>query len=282
MTRVAVLGLGAMGRPIAMRLLDAGHDVTVWNRSPGKDEQLVAAGARRAATPADAVRDADVALTMLADPRALEDVLFGSNGAGEVLGPNTTWIDMSTMGPTAFLEAAARVQADAIDAPVLGSVPHAEGGTLTILAGGDASVIDRQEELLGVLGTIVRAGPPGSGATLKIAANAAGISALVGLGEVLSLTDRLGMDPEIVLDGIGAGPLASLVQRWRGRITTPVDETHFGAALARKDLELVIEEARRTGVELTVPAAAAERYAAVIEAGNGGDDFTSVVASIRG
>jgi 3-hydroxyisobutyrate dehydrogenase len=281
MTRVAVLGLGAMGRPIAARLLGAGHDVTVWNRTPGKDEELLAAGARRAATPADAARGAEAAFTIVSDPGALDDVLFGPGGLAEAIEPTATFIDISTVGPTAFLAAAAKLPCPAIDAPVLGSVPHAESGTLTMLVGGQPDVVDRNEELLGVLGTIVRAGRPGSGATLKIAANAAGIAALVGLGEVLSLTDRLGMDPEVVLDGIGAGPLASLVQRWRGRITTPVEETHFSAALARKDLDLVLEEASRVGLELMVPAAAAARYASAIEAGLGRQDFTSVVGAIR-
>jgi 3-hydroxyisobutyrate dehydrogenase-like beta-hydroxyacid dehydrogenase len=281
MTRVAFLGLGAMGRPMAARLLEAGHDLTVWNRTPGRDEELVAAGATRAETPAAAARDADVAFTMLADPRALDDVLFGPAGAAETLAPTATLIDMSTIGPTAFLAAAARLECDAIDGPVLGSVPHAEAGTLTVLAGGDPEVIDRHEQLLTVLGTIIRAGPSGSGAALKLAANAAGMSALVALGEVLSLTDRIGVDPKVVLDGIGAGPLASLVERWRPRITAPVEEVHFSLALATKDLDLILEEAGRAGVELTVPAAAASRYRHAIEAGRGGADFTATVAFLR-
>jgi 3-hydroxyisobutyrate dehydrogenase-like beta-hydroxyacid dehydrogenase len=282
MTRVAFLGLGAMGRPMAARLLGAGHDLTVWNRTPGRDEQLVTSGARRAATPADAVRDAKVAVTMLADPRALEEVLFGPGGVAETISPDATLIDMSTVGPTAMLSAAARLSADVLDAPVLGSVPHAEAGTLTILAGGDPRVLDRQSDLLGVLGTIVRAGESGAGATLKLAANAAAISALVGLGEVLSFTDRTGMDPAVVLDGIGAGPLASLVERWRGRITSSVDDVNFTLSLASKDLGLILEEAGRTGIELTLPAAAAARFREAIEAGQGEADFTAVVAQLRG
>lgn len=281
MTRVAFLGLGAMGRPMAARLLGAGHDLTVWNRTPGRDEQLVSSGAHRAATPADAVRDADVAITMLADPQALEEVLFGPGGVAETISPEATLIDMSTMGPTALLSAADRLSANVLDAPVLGSVPHAEAGTLTILAGGDPQDLDRNEELLGVLGTIVRAGASGAGATLKLAANAAAISALVGLGEVLAFTDRTGMDPAVVLDGIGAGPLASLVERWRGRITSSVEDVNFSLALARKDLGLILEEAGRAGIELTLTAAAAARFQEAIEAGQGQADFTSVVAVIR-
>lgn len=281
MTRVAVLGLGAMGRPMAARLLGAGHDLTVWNRTAGRDEQLVASGARRAATPADAAREADVAITMVSDPGALDSVLFGPGGVTETIASAATLIDMSTVGPTAFLAAADRLPSNALDAPVLGSVPHAEAGTLTILVGGEPEVVDRNVELLGALGTVVRAGPIGSGATLKLAANAAAISALVGLGEVLSFTDRTGMDPSVVLDGIGAGPLASLVERWRGRITSTVDDVNFTLALASKDLELIVEEAGRAGAELTVPIAAAARFREAIAAGRGGEDFTAVVVHVR-
>jgi 3-hydroxyisobutyrate dehydrogenase/2-hydroxy-3-oxopropionate reductase len=266
---------------MAARLLGAGHDLTVWNRTPGRDEQLVASGARRAGTPADAAREADVAITMVSDPRALDDVLFGPGGVAETIASTATLIDMSTVGPTAFLGAADRLPSDALDAPVLGSVPHAEAGTLTILVGGNPEVVDRNAELLGALGTVVRAGPVGSGATLKLAANAAAISALVGLGEVLSFTDRTGMDPSVVLDGIGAGPLASLIERWRGRITSTVDDVNFTLALASKDLGLIVEEAGRAGAQLTVPVAAAARFEEAIAAGRGGEDFTGVVAHVR-
>ena len=132
-TAVAVLGLGAMGRAIATRLLGAGHDVTVWNRTPGRDEELVAAGARRAGTPADAVRDAEVVITMVTDGRALEEVLFGSDGAASAISPEATLIDMSTVGPTSIASVAERLApVPLLDAPVLGSVPsvaerHARG-----------------------------------------------------------------------------------------------------------------------------------------------------------
>src|SRR3990170_5656271 len=109
MRRVAFLGLGAMGAPMARRLVDAGHDLRIWNRSPGRDEGLIAAGARRAMTAAEAVRDAEVVITMLADPPALERVLFGPGGASETIAPGSILIDMSTVGPTAIRAAADRL-----------------------------------------------------------------------------------------------------------------------------------------------------------------------------
>jgi 3-hydroxyisobutyrate dehydrogenase-like beta-hydroxyacid dehydrogenase len=282
MSRIAFLGLGAMGRPMAGRLLDVGHETHVWNRTPGRDEDLVARGAVRAATPADAVRGTEVAITMLADPPALEQVLFGPDGAAEGLTPSSTLIDMSTVGPTAIRAAAARLQPVAVlDAPVLGSVPHAEGGTLTILVGGDPEVVEAHAELLAVLGKVFRAGSSGAGAALKLAANASSISALVGLGEMLALTDRIGLDPEVVLDGIGAGPLGSLIERWRGRITRPAEDSHFRLALARKDLALVLEEAERAGIRLDVPSAAAGRFEEAVGAGLGDSDFSAIVGVVR-
>jgi len=144
MTAVGVLGLGAMGRAIAARLLGAGHDVRVWNRTPGRDDELVAAGARRSTTSADAVRDAEVVITMVTDPPALEAVLFGPDGAASAIPEAATLIDMSTVGPTAIASVVARlVPVAVLDAPVLGSVPSVETGSLVILAGGGHAVFER-------------------------------------------------------------------------------------------------------------------------------------------
>jgi 3-hydroxyisobutyrate dehydrogenase-like beta-hydroxyacid dehydrogenase len=281
-TRVAFLGLGAMGRPMAGRLLEAGHDLRVWNRTPGRDEALVEAGARRAPTPVDAVRDVEVAITMLSDPPALERVLFGPDGLGEAIRPDATLIEMSTVGPGAILAAAERLAPVAVlDAPVLGSVPHAEAGTMTIVVGGDPATLARCTELLEVLGTPIHVGPTGAGATLKLANNAATMSALVGLGEVLALTDRAGLDPEVVLDAIGRGPLASFVERWRDKITGAVQRVDFRLALARKDLLLALDEAERAGLRLAVPGAASVRFDEAVAAGRADDDTTAVVGVVR-
>ena len=112
-----------MGRAIAARLLDAGHDLTVWNRTSGRDEDLVSAGATRADTPASAVRGAEVIITMLTDPPALEAVLFGPDEGSSAIPDTATLIEMSTVGPTAIASAAERLSVPVLDAPVLGSVP---------------------------------------------------------------------------------------------------------------------------------------------------------------
>jgi 3-hydroxyisobutyrate dehydrogenase len=281
-SRAAFLGLGAMGLPMARRLIEGGHDLTVWNRTPSRGSELVARGAREAPTPAEAARGAEIVLTMLADPPALEEVLFGSDGVAETIAPEAILADLSTVGPTAIRSAAERLQpVTVLDAPVLGSVPHAEAGTLTILVGGESDVLDRCAELLAELGAIRHVGPLGAGATIKLANNAGVMSAMTCLGEVLALTDRRGLDPEIVLDAIGAGPLGSFVERFRDKMTGLVDRVDFRLALARKDLALALEEGDAAGIRLTLPAAAAARCDEAIAHGRSDEDNTAVVAEIR-
>jgi 3-hydroxyisobutyrate dehydrogenase/2-hydroxy-3-oxopropionate reductase len=271
-----------MGAPMAGRLLDAGHDLRVWNRTPGRGDPLVSKGATRAETPAEAARGAEVVVTMLADPPALEDVLFGPGGAAEAIGRDTTLIDMSTVGPTAIRAVAERLHpASVVDAPVLGTVPHAEAGTLAILAGGEPDVLAACAGVLEVMGTVRHIGPLGSGALAKVANNAAGLSALVALGEVLALTDRAGLDADVVLDAIGMGPLGSAVERWRDKITGHTERVDFRLVLARKDLAIAVEEASGAGIRLSVPEAAAARYDEAVSAGRSDDDNTAVVAQTR-
>src|SRR5690348_11240867 len=140
MTTIAFLGLGRMGTPMATRLLAAGHELTVWNRTAARAEPLVAAGAKPAATVAEAVRDADVVITMLADPAAVADV---ADQFADALRPGTVLIDMSSIGPDAVKALRERIpdSVSLIDAPVMGSVDAAADGKLIILAGGDVATV---------------------------------------------------------------------------------------------------------------------------------------------
>jgi 3-hydroxyisobutyrate dehydrogenase-like beta-hydroxyacid dehydrogenase len=270
-----------MGRAIAARLLDAGHDLTVWNRTPGRDEDLVSARATRADTPAGAVRGAEVAITMLTDPPALESVLFGPDGASSTIPETATLIDMSTVGPTAIASVVERLSVPVLDAPVLGSVPSVETGKLVILAGGDRPVFDRHTELLSILGTPIYLGPSGSGAWLKLVNNAASTATLVALGELLALTDRAGLGIDSVLQGLEAGPLASLIERWRPRLKGEDQASYFRLALARKDLALVFDEAEHDSVDLSVAETAAARCDEAIGSGLGDEDFGAIVPFLR-
>ena len=282
MTRVAFLGLGAMGGPMAARLLDAGHDLRVWNRTPGRGDALVAAGAEHAATPADACRGTEVAITMLSDPAAMEEVLFGPQGVASGIEPGATVIDMSTVGPTAIGSAAERLApVTLLDAPVLGSVPAVEGGSLRILVGGDRRVFERHLDLLSVFGTPVHVGDVGAGAMLKVVANAAAVSAFITLGELLALTDRAGIEQGVVLDGLSQGPLGSFIQRWRERLEDRYERPDFRLVLVRKDLGLVLAEAQAAGITLSMAEAAAALCDEALEAGLGERDLGSVSGFLR-
>lgn len=280
--RVAFLGLGRMGLPMAGRLLHAGHDLRVWNRTPGRGDSLVAGGATPASSAAEAVRDAEIAVTMLADPPALEEVVFGPQGVASSIGADAVLIDMSTVGPTAIGSVAERLRpVRVVDAPVLGSVPHAEAGTLSILVGADEETLARCEPVLAALGTAQRIGPPGAGATAKLASNAAVMSTMIVLGEALSLTDRLGCDPEVVLDAIGSGPLASFVDRFRGRMSDPAARVDFTLTLARKDLALAVSESQTLEMDPAVLRSAIDRCDEAIAAGLGDADNTAIVRYLR-
>jgi 3-hydroxyisobutyrate dehydrogenase len=280
MTRVAFLGLGAMGAPMAGRVLEAGHDLTVWNRTPGRADPLVVRGATAATTPAEAVRDADVVVTMLADPSALDDVI---DGVADSIGPDAVLVEMSTVGPTAIRSVAKQLRpVRVLDAPVLGSVPQAETGSLVILVGGDPDALAGCTHVLEAMGRVVPVGGSGAGATVKLANNAAGMSALVALGEVLSFTDRAGLDPETVLDAIGMGPLASFVERWRPGVTGATrGRVDFRLVLARKDLALAADEAKELGVRLEMVRDAIVACDAAIAAGLGDEDNTAVARHLR-
>jgi 3-hydroxyisobutyrate dehydrogenase/2-hydroxy-3-oxopropionate reductase len=269
-----------MGAPMAGRLLDAGHDLAVWNRTPARADALVARGAAAAATPAEAVADAEIVVTMVADPQALREVVDGIAGSIE---PDAVFVEMSTVGPTAIRSVAERLRpVRVLDAPVLGSVPQAEAGSLTILVGGDRDPLARCTDVLEAMGRIVHVGPAGAGATVKLANNAAGMSALIALGEVLSFTDRAGLDPEAVLDAIGMGPLASFVERWRPGVTGATGgRVDFRLVLARKDLALAADEAQELGVRLRMVREAIAACDEAIAAGLADEDNTAVARHVR-
>ncbi|WP_216897554.1 NAD(P)-dependent oxidoreductase [Nocardia alni] len=264
----AFLGLGRMGLPMAGRVLDAGHDLTVWNRSPERTKDLVAQGARVARTPAAAARDAEVVITMLADPEALEAVVFGPDGVAAGLRSDAVLVDMSTVGPEAVLSLHDRLgDTEFVDAPVMGSVGPARNGTLTVLAGG---AVERVETLLGTFGTVVRCGAVGSGAARKVVLITAALAGMTLLGEVVALGEALGIDRDTVLDGLATGPLGGVVARARNA------DSDFAIDLAAKDVGLAL-----TSADLPQLTAAHAWLTAAADAGDGQLDLRNVLAHIQ-
>lgn len=232
--KIAFLGLGGMGLPMARRLLSAGHPLTVWNRTPGKADELVAAGAVRAASPAEAVRDAEVVITMLADPAA---ALAVADAMIPALRPGTHWVDTSTVGPDTVAALAARLPdgVTLIDAPVMGSVDRAADGELLILAGGETAPVDG---VLARLGTVSACGGPGTGAALKLVLINAVIGGVAVVAETLALADSLGLPRELTERALTTGPLAGAAAR------ATATGSHFPVALAAKDVALATAAAK--------------------------------------
>lgn len=284
MAKLAFLGLGQMGRPMARRLLGAGHDVTVWNRTSEKAEPLVAQGAGPATTPAEAAHGVEAAITMLSDPEALEAVLFGPDGLAHGLQDGATLIDMSTVGVEAVRSLGKRLPKGVtmLDAPVLGTVPHAERGQLKIFVGGEREVFGRWRGVLESLGTPSLIGPPGAGAAVKLVVNSTIGAVVSALGEALALADRLGLDEKTTLDVLAESVIGAGVGRARPSIESDTYPPRFKLALARKDLGLVTDAARRAGVDLPVARAVRDWLQGADDDGLGGLDYTAVVAHIRG
>jgi 3-hydroxyisobutyrate dehydrogenase/2-hydroxy-3-oxopropionate reductase len=246
--RVAVVGLGGMGSRVAKRLIDAGHDLTVWNRTAAKAEPL---GVPVAATPAEATARSEVVLTMVADPPALRAVTEGPDGVASSADEATTVIEMSTVGPAAIERLASVLHAPLLDAPVLGSLREAESGTLSIFVGGEAELFDRRA-LLEVLGKPIHVGPTGSGAAAKLVANSTLFNVIGAIGEALALADALGVTREAAFEVLGRTALADQTERRRAALESGEFPPRFPLRLARKDADLIAE----LGLDLRVTEAA--------------------------
>ena len=282
MTSVAVIGLGAMGARFAGRFLEAGHEVLVWNRTPEKAEELVSRGASAAASPAEAARNAEAVVTVVSDPEALRAVTEGPDGIAAGANASTTVIEMSTVGPRAvrWLETALPPGVGLLDAPVLGSLSEAEAGTLLVFVGGPRRLAERWIPLFGTLGSVIVAGPLGSGAAAKLVANATLVGTLTLLGETIALADRLGLGRRLTMDILAQTPLGLASKRRREQLENEDFPLRFRLALARKDAELIQEAAEAAHADTRVLAAAATWFADAEEAGLGDADYSTVLQRI--
>jgi 3-hydroxyisobutyrate dehydrogenase-like beta-hydroxyacid dehydrogenase len=283
MSTVAVVGLGGMGSRIARRLLDAGHDVLVWNRTREKAAELVEAGAREVDSPAEAARRAEAVLTMLAGPEALEAVTDGPDGLAAGAG-DVTAIEMSTVGPRAVerLRSALPPETGLLDAPVLGSLGEVEAGSLTVFVGGPDGLVERWTPLLSTLGKPLHAGPLGAGAAAKLVVNSTLLGALTLLGEAIALGRGLGLSLETTFDVLAVSALAGQAERRRPAIESGEYPKRFSLTLGRKDADLIAEAAAQTGVELRLAAAARAWLTEAEQAGCGERDYAEVLAWILG
>lgn len=283
MSTVAVIGLGAMGTRIAQRLLTAGHAVSVWNRTAEKMAPLVDLGATAATTPADAARRAEVVITVVSDPQALQTVTEGELGIAGGLPSSATVIQMSTVGPAAVSRLASLLPAQVglLDAPVLGSVDEAEAGKLAIFVGGRAALVERWTPLLSALGEPIHVGGPGAGAAAKLVANSTLFGVLGVLGEALALAEELGLSRETAFDVLAKTPLAAQADRRRRAIESGEYPRRFSLSLARKDAELITEAAAAAGSDLPLADIQRRRFGEAERAGWGQGDYSAVIGWLR-
>jgi len=281
--KLAFLGLGVMGFPMAGHLARAGHDITVYNRSAAKAQQWVAThGGRSAATPAQAAKDAQIVMMCVGNDDDVRAVAMGADGALAGMSKGSTLVDHTTASAEVAREVfdAAKSRGIAfLDAPVSGGQAGAENGKLTIMVGGDAAVFASAQD---VLATYARAvtlmGGPGAGQLTKMV-NQICIAGLVeALSEGVHFAMKAGLDPQLVLDVISKGAAQSWQMENRGK-TMVADKFDFGFAVdwMRKDLAICLTEARRNGAMLPVTAIVDQLYAHVQARGGGRWDTSSLV-----
>ena len=278
---VGVVGLGNMGSRIAGRLLGAGHRVWGTNRTQSKGAWLIERGLVWCDTPREVAESVDVTLSMVADDVALEAVATGSDGILAGLRPEATYVDMSTVSPMLSQELSARARqrgAAMLAAPVSGSVPAAEDGTLVIVVGGDDEVFRRVEPLLRVLGRkVFLAGDIKSALVIKLAINMNVAQQLLAFCEGVLLAERAGVDRETAIAVLSESSIGSPMLRARGPLINRVPETAwFDVTLMRKDLRLAMQAATELEVSVAGTTTAAKLFAAADAKGLGRCDIAVV------
>jgi 3-hydroxyisobutyrate dehydrogenase len=281
--RVAVLGTGTIGAPMARNLARAGHEVRAYNRSRERAEPLAADGVAVCDTPAEAVRGTDVVITAVTSADAVAETV---EPALDAFG-DAVWAQMSTVG-LAGIERLAGMARDAgvalVDAPVSGTKKPAEDGTLVILASGAAAAKERCAPVFDVVGarTVDLGEEIGAASGMKLVTNAWLISLLEGLAESIQLAEGLGLDPEAFLDVIDGGPMGPPYARMKGSMMIGRSyEPSFALRWALKDAGLVEEAAQQAGLDLPAARVAAERMRQAVDAGHGDEDMAATVEAGR-
>lgn len=280
--RVAFLGLGIMGHSMATNLVKAGHEVTVWNRTPGK----LVEGAGIAPTPAAAAQGAEVVWLCVSDTAAVEKVLFGPEGVEQSLAQGMIIADSSTISPSATVKFAERVRAkgaDYVDAPMTGSKIGAADGTLIFMVGGEPGTIDRLSPLFAAMGKkIFRMGESGKGEAAKLAMNLQIALIFEGFAEGLTLATKLGVDPAQLVQLIGATMVKSGVVEYKAPFVLQRNFTpNFPLRLMHKDLRLALDAAKEARVKLPGLETVEEIYEMATEDGHQDLDYAATLTLLE-
>ncbi|MDT4906114.1 MAG: hypothetical protein QOH52_4130 [Pseudonocardiales bacterium] len=276
-----MVGLGSMGGGIAARLLDAGHEVHGTNRTAARAQPLIERGLQWHDTPREVADASDVVISMVTADTALYEITGGPDGIVAGLSPGQVYVDMSSVSRQASVLVAQRVRsagARMLDAPVSGSVPQVEQGTLAIMVGGDEAPFRRVEPLLRQLGqTVTRVGDNGAGVLLKIAINISRAVQTLAFSEGLLLAERGGIDPHVAAEVMSTSPIGSPMLKARVPLLLDLpDRAWFTIRLLHKDIGLALDEGQRVGAALPSAAAAADVLATALELGYAERDIAGV------
>jgi 3-hydroxyisobutyrate dehydrogenase-like beta-hydroxyacid dehydrogenase len=282
--RVAFLGMGIMGRPMAANLVKAGHEVSIWNRSASPEKDI--AGARTAPTPSDAARGAEVVWMCVSDTKAVENVLFGPSGVEESLAEGMIIADSSTISPSATLRFAERVKRRGVhyvDAPVTGSKIAAESGTLIFMAGGAESALATLSPLFHAMGKqVFPMGETGKGQATKLAMNLQIALIYEGFAEALTLATKLGVDISRLLPLIQASMIRSGVVDYKAPFIMKRDfSPNFPLRLMLKDIHLTLDAAKEARVRLPGLEAVEEVYDLAAEEGHQDLDYAATLTLLE-
>lgn len=282
MSRIAFIGLGIMGGPMAANLVAAGHDVIGFNRSPAKIQALVERGGRGAKSVADAVTDAEVIITMLPDSPDVEAVVLGADGVIAAASDGALLIDMSTIDPQVsrrVAEEGGRAGLRVLDAPVSGGEQGAIEGTLSVMVGGAEADLAAARPYLDVVGAaVVHVGPSGAGQTVKAANQLIVAGNLALIAEAIVFLEASGLDAAAGLEVIGAGLAGStaLARKGSGMLAREF-KPGFRLDLHHKDLGIALAAARENAVALPVSALVGQLVAALCAQGRGGEDHSALL-----
>lgn len=283
MTTIAVIGLGIMGLPMAKNLVAAGHDVTGYNRSPEKAQALAQAGGTAAGSVAEAVKDAEVIITMLPDSPDVQGVVEGDDGVFANASQGALWIDASTIRPDVAGELASAAREAGLrplDAPVSGGEQGAIDGVLSIMVGGEDEDFDAAQETLNAVGkTIVHVGPSGSGQTVKAANQLIVAGNIELLAEAVVFLEAYGVDTDAALTVLGGGLAGSKVLDQKGQKMLDRNfDPGFRLALHNKDMGIVTAAALEAGVTIPLGGLVAQLVSAMVARGDGGLDHSGLFA----
>lgn len=283
MANVGVIGLGAMGAPMARNLLKGGHTVTVYARRSEAMEPIVNEGAHAAASPADVASRSDVTITMVIDTRAVEEVTLGPGGIVEGAQPGSVVVDHSTIDPDGARRVAAALESRGVhmlDAPVSGGAAVADAGTLSIMVGGDERTLERVRPILQCYGTtIVHIGPSGAGQIAKACNQICTIVNTLGTAEAILMAERAGIDPTKVKDVLMSGFGASrMLEMQAPKMIARDFDGKVESRLHHKDIHIVLAMARALGIELPASSAAARVLEELQRRGGAKSDTAAVFA----